>query len=372
VDNTDRGDFNEQDIFFLQALANTLAGALELHKHQEELRRKEALVRSMLEASPDSIIILSPEGIVLAMNQSGLQAMEIDDPMMLRDKSWESFWPDEELAKVQQALAAARAGETGRFEGFRPTFKGTPKWWDVVVAPIMADGAKPVQLISIGREITERVKAAEAKDQLLRDKDLLMREVHHRVKNSLQLVQTLLHLQSRSATHPEVRQQIDEAAGRIMTIGMVHQRLYQGGSVAESDAGLYLRTLLDDMAGILGLSEQGREIDLQVEPISLPADSISPLGLITTELVTNALKYGKGRVVVRVQRAEGGLEIIVEDEGPGFAEDFDVLQSRGLGMRLVSALARSGDASIRIDRTVPFGRIIAKLSTPAPASGKDH
>ena len=203
-----------------------------------------------------------------------------------------------------------------------------------------------------------RVEIEEAKDALLRDKDMLMREVHHRVKNSLQLVRTMLGLQARGASE-ETRAQLDNAAGRIMSIAAVHHRLYEGGSTTESDAGLYLRGLLDDMEAMFDGALPDRRIELTVEPMMLSADNLTPLGLVVTELVTNAVKYGAGRIAVRVSRVEAGLQVIVEDEGEGFAAE----APGGLGMRLITALAKGKPAeAVRVDRTVRHGRVVVTMT----------
>lgn len=211
-------------------------------------------------------------------------------------------------------------------------------------------------------------RVAEAREALLRDKDLLMQEVHHRVKNSLQLVNALLATQARASKLPEARDQLLEAAQRVMTIGAVHERLYQGGSVQEADAAAYLESLVADLRRSMSDAAAGRAVELDVPPppLRLPADQLTPLGLVAAELVTNALKYGRGRVRLAVRPVPGvpgGVEVACEDEGPGFPEDFDPRRSRGLGMRLVAALAKGRDP-IRVDRAAPHARIAVTI-TPA-------
>ncbi len=221
---------------------------------------------------------------------------------------------------------------------------------------VAADTAFLQSLANVLSAALTRATAEAAKDQLLRDKDLLMQEVHHRVKNSLQLVRTLLQLQARTAS-PDTRAKLDEAAQRIMTIGAVHQRLYSGPSLVAADARDYLAGLLEDMGAMLGTAD--RPISLDVEPIELLADHLTPLGLVVSELVTNAVKYGQGRIRVAIVRAPGGLTVTVSDEGPGFS---DPLPGGGLGMRLITALAR-GDAAtaVQVDRTAPHGRITVRM-----------
>jgi len=203
---------------------------------------------------------------------------------------------------------------------------------------------------------------------LLQDKDLLIQEVHHRVKNSLQIVQAILSMQARRLSNPEARQQVEEAAGRVMTIAAVHRRLYDGGSIAATDAGRYLTDLLNEMRGLLPNGDDARALRISVEPLFLAADDITALGLITGELVMNAFKHARGGVGIVVRRDDDTLEIAVADEGDGFPPDFDPAASRGLGMRIVASLAdaATGDA-IRIDRSAPFGRIIVTMALKNPA-----
>jgi len=205
-----------------------------------------------------------------------------------------------------------------------------------------------------------RAKAEQAKDTLLQEKDLLMQEVHHRVKNSLQMVKTLLQLQARSASD-ETREQLEEAAGRIMTIGVVHQRLYEGGSVTHTDAAVYLQALCADMQALLGC--EGREIVVNAAPLMLAADHVTPLGLVVSELVTNAFKHGAGKVTVSLVAVPKGLQVRVEDGGSGFPDDVEPTRPAGLGLRLIRALAKGNpDEAVVIDRTVPNGAIMVTLT----------
>ena len=225
---------------------------------------------------------------------------------------------------------------------------------------VQADTAFLQSLANVLAAGLTRAAHEQSLDRLLQEKDLLMREVHHRVKNSLQLVRTMIALQSRTASD-EVREQLDMAAGRIMSVAAVHQRLYEGGSVAEGDAAVYLTGLLDDMQEMLVGAAAGRTISLDADTILLPADTLTPLGLIVSELVTNGIKYGAGEVRVRLRQAGSGLQVVVEDEGTGFPADG--ASPTGLGMRLVTALAKGGAGqAVQVDRSVAHGRVVVTIN----------
>ena len=360
VDSSHRSGFEEADTAFLQSLGNVLAAAMERDLHEAALRRSELFALRVFEGSPDCVKVLDGDGTLLAMNANGQALMRLCPGDGVIGRPWEELWPDAEREGVRRAVAAAQGGKLGRFEAMCPTREGQSRWWDVLVAPVGGAG-DPIRLVAISRDVTDRKEAAAAQDVLLRQKDLLMQEVHHRVKNSLQLVRTLLQLQARSAA-PETRDKLDEAARRIMTIGAVHQRLYEGGSVEETDAAAYLRALLSDMRDTFADTAAGRDILLDVEPMRLSADTITPVGLAATELITNALKYGAGTIRVRVRRVAVGVELQVEDEGAGFEPGFEPARGRGLGMRLLIAMAKGDPAgAIRLDAAVP-SRITVTLT----------
>ena len=137
----------------------------------------------------------------------------------------------------------------------------------------------------------------------------------------------------------------------------------EGGSVVETDAKAYLEALIGDMRGMLADAAHGRDIVLDAEPVLLTADQMTPVGLIVSELVTNAIKYGKNQVRVGLCRTPSGLEVAVEDGGAGFPESFDPGRKTGLGMRLVAALAKGDVAkAIRVDRDVPHSRVVVTIT----------
>ena len=145
-----------------------------------------------------------------------------------------------------------------------------------------------------------------SQELLLREKDVLMQEVHHRVKNSLQLVQTMLYLQARSIVDEGERARLNDAAARIMSIAAVHERLHAEHAVERVELGPYLSGLLTSVCATLG---NGTVPVVEVEPMELPAEHVTPVGLIAVELVTNALKYGAEPIKVTVTpdgRGRGG------------------------------------------------------------------
>jgi two-component sensor histidine kinase len=202
-------------------------------------------------------------------------------------------------------------------------------------------------------------------ERLLRDKDILVREIHHRVTNSLQLVHSALSIQLKTLDNEEARQQVAEAASRVLAIAAVHRRLYQDGSPVAVDARKYMRGLFDDMKALLPFAGD-RKLSLDMEAFPLSADNLAHLGLIAVELITNALKHGRGSVEVAVKQDADCLTIIVSDEGTGFPATFDPAARDGLGLKIVSAMAGPArGAAVAVDRSVPFSRIVVTMALKA-------
>jgi two-component sensor histidine kinase len=225
--------------------------------------------------------------------------------------------------------------------------------------------------VAIRAQQREDVKAQMLRDKealllenehLLREKDLLVREIHHRVTNSLQLVHSMLSIQLKQLDNEQASAQVAQAASRVLAIAAVHRRLYQAGSSDAADARTYMRGLLDDMKALLPFAG-GRRLRLDMERLPLSADNLAHLGLIAVELVTNALKHGRGSIEVAVKRQEDCLKIVVSDEGAGFPASFDPAARDGLGLKIVSAMAGPArGAAIAVDRSVPFSRVVVKMA----------
>jgi chemotaxis family two-component system sensor kinase Cph1 len=217
--------------------------------------------------------------------------------------------------------------------------------------------------------------ALQEKEAEMQQKNFLLREVDHRVRNSLALISSMLQLQARSTLDPSVRQQFIEASRRVITVGHVHQRLYQTGELRSLDFGDYLRALTSDLSDSAGPDTKKRLV-LETTAVTLNAETVIPLGLIVNELVTNAFKHGEKKpspltVNVSFLQSDAGMRLTVQDDGPGLPEGFDPGKNTGLGMRLVSGLIlqlsgnlefESSDAGTRFTILVPKkGEISAAL-----------
>ncbi|PWC49991.1 histidine kinase [Azospirillum sp. TSA6c] len=237
-------------------------------------------------------------------------------------------------------------------------------WFRCLAAPMPAGPFGGTVLMHI--DVTEIKSMEAALRKLVGQKSTLLREVNHRVKNSLQLVSSLLTLQTLSLPDEGVRVHFQDARSRIEAIARVHNRLYQADQFQTIEFGTYLNELCEDLGRASG-GDSMCDIVVRSDVIDLPIDHAAPLGLIANELITNAVKHrgnGAARVTVTFRREDEKLALTVSDRGPGLPSNFDIRKSRSLGMRLISSLAGQIRASVDIDTTTQGSTFRIELPVP--------
>ncbi len=189
------------------------------------------------------------------------------------------------------------------------------------------------------------------KDELIRQQAVLSQESDHRLLNGMQMIVSLLSLQSRASTNVEVASQLAGAADRIATIGRIHHRLHSLDGVQTFALKQYLEDLCRDFSMMLTSECPERVIVVEGIEITLPAVTAIPLGFVANELITNAAKYGTGRITVSLAINPGkGYALSVANDGPGLPEGFDPAASKGLGMKIIRSLVGRIGGELRFAR----------------------
>ena len=184
---------------------------------------------------------------------------------------------------------------------------------------------------------------------MIQQQAVLSQESDHRLLNGLQMIVSLLSLQSRASENAEVASQLAAAADRIATIGRIHQRLHSLDGVQTFAIKQYLEDLCRDFSMMLSSECPERVIVVEGIEIELPAVTAIPLGFIANELITNAAKYGTGRITVSLESNPGkGLRAVGSNDGQGLPEGFDPAASKGLGMRIIRSLVERIGGELRI------------------------
>lgn len=178
----------------------------------------------------------------------------------------------------------------------------------------------------------------------LEDKDILLREIHHRVKNNLQMISALLYLQGKSIDDPSAQDAIRESRDRVQSMAMIHQNLYQDENLLGIEVKDYLDKLFDHLFASYNIKDEAIRLNKHIDAVNLDVDTVIPLALIVNELISNALKYAftddrPGQIDVLLHQDEEQLTLEVKDNGLGLASDFDPTQSGNFGFKLINILS---------------------------------
>jgi two-component sensor histidine kinase len=199
-------------------------------------------------------------------------------------------------------------------------------------------------------EVEEKIRAS------LREKEVLLKEIHHRVKNNLQIVSSLLYMQASKTEHPGAVSALKESRARIKSMALIHERLYQSPNLASIDMGAYTRNLVSDLQHAYRTEESSVRLTVKIDDIPLGITEAIPCGLIINELVSNALKHAfpkgkEGEITIQLQKRDANRFVLtVSDSGTGFPENIDPRNSPSLGLTLVNSLVEQLDGTIELDR----------------------
>jgi PAS domain S-box-containing protein len=213
------------------------------------------------------------------------------------------------------------------------------------------------------RDITERKQAEERIHASLREKEILLKEVHHRVKNNMQVIIGILDLQASSSGNPELTGMLNESQSRIRSMALVHEKLYGSKDFARIDMAGYLRTLSQDLFQSHKINPGRIDLIIQTDGVHVDINKAIPCGLILNELISNALKHafpgdrqGELQIIIREEK-NTEMEIVVRDNGLGLPDNVDIHQPRTVGLHLVNGLVKNqlkGQMEVRRDNGTEF------------------
>ncbi len=329
-----------------------------------ERRRAEVAARlaAIVESSNDAIFRLSLNGSIETWNSAaerllGYTAQEVSG-LSLRE-----LWSGgaEELVELLEAVSLGRSVEDHETDLHHSG--GGRIEVALTLAPVRDAQGLLLGASTVVRDIGARKQAERKLKASLREKEVLLKEIHHRVKNNLQVITSILSLQSNRAEQPELQVILSDAQNRVGSIALFHEKLYQSHDLASVNFGEYLKELTRRVIAQHAGARTRVEADLRLSDVRLGVDLAFPCGLIANELLTNALKHGfRGRTqgTLRVELAKSGAEVrmVIADDGLGIPEALDPLKARSLGMQLVETfveqlrgemtISRSGGLSVTI------------------------
>jgi two-component sensor histidine kinase len=215
------------------------------------------------------------------------------------------------------------------------------------VAGALADESHETVRAALDAALAREEGLRQSHNELLQRQKLMAQEFEHRLVNGLQLVVSLLSLQSRASNSPEASEQLTIAARRVAALGRVHHRLHVLDHQNLVEVRQYLEHLCDDLSGLLFGERAGHKVAFEGAKAEIPTEIAIPLGFIVNELITNAVKYSGGNISVKFEKAKpAGYLLTVQDDGPGLPGDFDPAKNTGLGMKIILALIKQIDGTL--------------------------
>jgi PAS domain S-box-containing protein len=348
---------------------------LRLREANRIIERSEAFLRGIFDQTPDGVLLIGQDcrvaranaqaGQLFGCTQGELAGMPIDE--LLHETGAHA------RPLCQRMLAAPlRSGLDGTTQLYGRRRDGARFPADAMASPL---GERSLVILTV-RDMTESWEQEEALRRTLDDKNILLKELYHRVKNNLQLIISLFNLQGRALPEGEARQALLEASGRVRAMALVHERLYQSRTLSSIALDEFVTDLCEQLAGAASAAERGIVLEVGAEPVEAGLDLAVPLGLLLNELVSNCLKHAfpggrGGHIRVGIVRGPGkALRLTVRDDGVGLPPGVDGTTTHTLGLKLVCALSGQTGARFSLEN-IPSeegGGVAATLDFSLPGA----
>lgn len=336
-------------VVVISVKANRNAGARQ--KAESALHQSEYFLRTVIDTEPECVKLMDRNNTVLMMNAAGLRMVQASSPEEVKGQPFSRFVDPEYRAAFEEMTRRVFAGGSGSIEFKITGLKGRTVWMETNAVPFLDEKGGITGLLGITRDVTSKKLRTEALERSLREKEILLRELYHRTKNNMQVISSLISLQSASVADDRILRIFDDTKNRILAMAMVHEKLYQSKDLSSVNMNEYMR----DLAHVLLESQTGGQVTLKLDTgnITLPIDTAIPCGLIINELISNSIKYAfkggrKGEIMISMHGLEKGqaaeesghgrtIRMVYADDGPGL-KDTDLEDVKTLGLKLVKNL----------------------------------
>ena len=350
-----------QPFFFMTIIIALFSGgglfllARKMFSLSRKARLEQLRYKNLFNSISDAIFVTDEQRRIIDANQPALQSMFGYDLDEIAGKDTSLIYASRsDFDKIGNLLSEKSTDRTGTLlEVALKRKDGSVFPAEISIPRYLDNRGKTIGKIGIIRDITDRKLAREALHREIEEKKTLLREIHHRVKNNLNIVASLLNLQKNEfQTEVSARQSFDDMAKRIHSMAMIHDSLYNSGSLSSVTMSTYIRKLISELNASLGRPPLIR-IDADLEDIQLNITSAVPCGILINELITNAIKHAfrdrsEGRIHVSLGKKTGTHTIVltVKDNGSGLNPDFSLESSASLGMRLIQLLTSQLDGTL--------------------------
>jgi PAS domain S-box-containing protein len=333
---------------------------VELHKAEEALLESENKYRTLFEKNKNPIIVFDENGNFQDSNEAALQFIEITREKLLTKNLSDFILYDNDIETIENKDFWLK----GDILEVKFNINRKCKILELTITPVYLKDKTVV--FGVGNDITERKKAENEILRSLKEKELLLREIHHRVKNNLQIISTLLTLQSSQSKKINIDDLYRESQNRIQSIALIHENLYHSEDLAHINFEAYVKGLMTDLFDSYGVDSRKIKLNLQIDEVTMGIETAIPCGLIINELVSNSLKHGfsglkTGQINVILHKInDGEYSLIESDTGTPFPMDINLLSNDTLGLELIKNLVKQLDAELTFNQDKKEFKIIFK------------
>ena len=331
----------------------TVEDITERKRAELELRTSEEKYRRIFDRSLEGILQTSLDGRILAANRALVRMFGYASLEEFLSVNMSDLYVD--LEARDYMIESLRAGDEVRNLELRMRRKDGAEFYALMNVTALRDPAGRIERIEgMLTDITDLIQSRADLESALREKEVLLKEIYHRIKNNLQTVSALLGLQGRCFQDPETVRAFAETQDRLRSMAMIHESLYRSDRLSGVDFPAYVRNLAQALIGAQETSPGRIKLRLDVEPVSFDLKTAVPLGLIINELVSNALKHGfprdrEGTISVELhRRGEDGFHLSIRDDGIGLPPDLELGRLDSMGLCLVEMLTGQIDGRLRL------------------------
>jgi len=328
----------------------------EQRKAQEALHRKNMMYSALFEFSNDAVFLMNLDGERIMVNHKAadLLGYSVEE---LNGKSFREIIAPSEFEDARRRMKDLLAGKPiPPYERLLRRKDGAEFPLEITPVLIRTPEGDPLFIQSVVRDISEKKRAEETLRESLREKEVMLREIHHRVKNNMQIISSLLRLQSRLVKDRRTVEMFKESQNRIRSMALIHEKLYQTEDFSRINFAQYIRSLTVHLFHTYRVNPNVVKMISEVEDVYLDINKAIPCGLILNELVSNALKHAfpgkkKGEIYVKLSLAEDeAILLVVADDGVGLPLEVDFKEPETLGLQLVKDLVDQLEGTVRLDR----------------------
>ncbi|MDP8965980.1 MAG: PAS domain-containing protein, partial [Cyanobacteriota bacterium] len=339
-----------------QLYADVRATETKLTQSLEALRKSEARFRLAVDNFPDGVfVIYDAQRRFQFINAHGVMLGGLPEAALLGHTDEEIHPPeitDSYLPCLQKAMETGTS-QTRECTITLPTIGQMT--FVVTYVPLLDEQGEIYQILGITHDITKRKQAERQIQESLQEKEVLLQEIHHRVKNNLQVISSLLDLQSQQLNESSLLEMFRDSRNRVKSMALVHEKLYESKSFARINFAEYVETLVMNLFIVYGDNSNHIALDLKLDEVALSIDTAIPCGLIINELVSNALKYAfpnqaRGIISITLNSEEDNYyTLTIRDNGIGLPHNFDFNTVESLGLQLVKILASQLEGTVQVD-----------------------